>query len=94
MILRPKLPVIYIFLTAFYSSVWWGTWAEASAANNQVAGAQNVQIQVEPGFIGNNPRNVTVPEGRDVKLQCTVKNLRGHRVRIFSPRALKSVYSA
>ena len=36
----------------------------------------------EPGFVGQSLRNVTVPEGRDVVLSCTVKHLDGHKVRI------------
>ncbi|XP_059080787.1 limbic system-associated membrane protein-like isoform X2 [Tigriopus californicus] len=38
-----------------------------------------VKILAEPGFIGN-LKNVTVPEGRDVMLTCTVKNLESHKV--------------
>jgi len=34
----------------------------------------------EPGFVGQSLRNVTVPEGRDVVLSCTVKHLDGHKV--------------
>ena len=42
----------------------------------------HLQIPVlgEPGFVGNTLKNVTVPEGRDVTLSCTVKNLDGHKV--------------
>ena len=35
----------------------------------------------EPGFVRETLKNVTVPEGRDVLLSCTVKNLDGHKVR-------------
>ena len=34
----------------------------------------------EPGFVRETLKNVTVPEGRDVLLSCTVKNLDGHKV--------------
>ncbi|XP_040566697.1 limbic system-associated membrane protein isoform X2 [Lepeophtheirus salmonis] len=37
-------------------------------------------LQGEPGFVGSTVKNVTVPEGRDVLLSCTVKNLEGHKV--------------
>ena len=36
----------------------------------------------EPGFVRETLKNVTVPEGRDVLLSCTVKNLDGHKVRM------------
>ena len=36
-------------------------------------------LHSEPGFVSN-LRNVTVPEGRDVTLSCTVKNLQEHKV--------------
>ena len=35
----------------------------------------------EPGFVRETLKNVTVPEGRDVLLSCTVKNLDSHKVR-------------
>ena len=41
----------------------------------------------EPGFVRETLKNVTVPEGRDVLLSCTVKNLDSHKV-----RTMKSVY--
>ena len=34
----------------------------------------------EPGFVGTS-KNVTVPEGREVVLSCTVKNFEGHKVK-------------
>ena len=34
----------------------------------------------EPGFVRETLKNVTVPEGRDVLLSCTVKNLDSHKV--------------
>lgn len=34
----------------------------------------------EPSFVGAALKNITVPEGRDVVLSCTVKNLQGHKV--------------
>ena len=37
-------------------------------------------VLTEPGFVGTTLKNVTVPEGRDVVLSCTVKNLDGHKV--------------
>jgi hypothetical protein len=37
-------------------------------------------IQAEPGIVGSSLKNITVPEGRDVVLSCTVKNLNGHKV--------------
>ena len=37
----------------------------------------------EPGFVRETLKNVTVPEGRDVLLSCTVKNLDSHKVRAF-----------
>ncbi len=39
----------------------------------------DVGLHSEPGFVSN-LRNVTVPEGRDVTLSCTVKNLGEHKV--------------
>ncbi len=39
----------------------------------------DVGLHSEPGFVSN-LRNVTVPEGRDVTLSCTVKNLQEHKV--------------
>ena len=43
----------------------------------------------EPGFVRETLKNVTVPEGRDVLLSCTVKNLDGHKVR--NTKAWKNV---
>ena len=37
-------------------------------------------IRPEPSFVGTSLKNITVPEGRDVVLSCTVKNLDGHKV--------------
>ena len=37
-------------------------------------------IRPEPSFVGSSLKNITVPEGRDVVLSCTVKNLDGHKV--------------
>ena len=37
-------------------------------------------IRPEPGFVGSSLKNITVPEGRDVILSCTVKNLGEHKV--------------
>ena len=37
----------------------------------------------EPGFVRETLKNVTVPEGRDVLLSCTVKNLDGHKVSLY-----------
>ena len=37
-------------------------------------------IRPEPNFVGTTLKNITVPEGRDVVLSCTVKNLDGHKV--------------
>ena len=42
----------------------------------------------EPGFVRETLKNVTVPEGRDVLLSCTVKNLDSHKV-----RNMKSFYT-
>ena len=42
----------------------------------------------EPGFVRETLKNVTVPEGRDVLLSCTVKNLDSHKV-----RNMKSLYT-
>jgi len=39
-----------------------------------------VASPTEPGFVGT-LKNVTVPEGRDVVLSCSVKNLDGHKVK-------------
>ena len=33
----------------------------------------------EPGILGTS-KNITVPEGGEVVLSCTVKNLEGHKV--------------
>jgi hypothetical protein len=43
--------------------------------------SQNGGLHSEPSFIGH-LKNVTVPEGRDVTLSCTVKNLEGHKVTV------------
>ena len=43
----------------------------------------------EPGFVRETLKNVTVPEGRDVLLSCTVKNLDSHKV-----RNMKSFYTS
>jgi hypothetical protein len=43
------------------------------------AGGTSVVTLSEPGFVGT-LKNVTVPEGREVVLSCTVKNLDGHKV--------------
>ena len=51
----------------------------AAAAAGSPQSSSNVGLHAEPGFIGH-LKNVTVPEGRDVTLSCTVKNLQGHKV--------------
>jgi hypothetical protein len=43
------------------------------------AGGTSVVTLSEPGFVGT-LKNVTVPEGREVVLSCSVKNLDGHKV--------------
>ena len=42
----------------------------------------------EPGFVRETLKNVTVPEGRDVLLSCTVKNLDGHKVKMHTNMGL------
>jgi len=37
-------------------------------------------IRPEPSFVGSTLKNITVAEGHDVVLSCTVKNLDGHEV--------------
>ena len=44
-------------------------------------GTMHLKSLSEPGFVRETLKNVTVPEGRDVLLSCTVKNLDGHKVR-------------
>lgn len=44
-------------------------------------GSTVVASPTEPGFVGT-LKNVTVPEGRDVALSCSVKNLDGHKVKL------------
>ena len=41
---------------------------------------KGTSIRPEPGFVGSSLKNVTVPEGRDIILSCTVKNLDEHKV--------------
>jgi len=48
--------------------------------NFQPKGSTIVASPTEPGFVGT-LKNVTVPEGRDVVLSCSVKNLDGHKVK-------------
>jgi len=43
-------------------------------------GISGTSIRPEPSFVGSSLKNITVPEGRDVVLSCTVKNLDGHKV--------------
>jgi hypothetical protein len=44
-------------------------------------GTMHLKSLAEPGFVRETLKNVTVPEGRNVLLSCTVKNLDGHKVR-------------
>ena len=46
----------------------------------------------EPGFVRETLKNVTVPEGRDVLLSCTVKNLDSHKVRNMKRNNLYILY--
>ena len=39
-------------------------------------------LQLEPDFTGPPLENQTVPEGRDVMLSCTVKNLQKHKASV------------
>ena len=48
----------------------------------QFLGTMHLKSLSEPGFVRETLKNVTVPEGRDVLLSCTVKNLDGHKVRM------------
>ena len=48
-----------------------------------VLGTMHLKSLAEPGFVRETLANVTVPEGRDVVLSCTVKNLDGHKVIII-----------
>ena len=53
-----------------------------SLALFQFSGTMHLNSLSEPGFVREMIKNVTVPEGRDVLLSCTVKNLDGHKVRM------------
>lgn len=50
-----------------------------SLTSSSVSSSSSSGILPDPGFVGH-LRNVTVPEGRDVALVCTVKNLGAHKV--------------
>lgn len=45
-----------------------------------IEATKGTSIRPEPGFVGSSLKNVTVPEGRDIILSCTVKNLDEHKV--------------
>ena len=53
-----------------------------SLALFQFSGTMHLKSLSEPGFVRETLNNVTVSEGRDVLLSCTVKNLGGHKVRM------------
>ena len=57
---------------------WMGIWNEFF--NFQKSIIIGTSIRPEPGFVGSSLKNITVPEGRDVILSCTVKNLDEHKV--------------
>ena len=56
-----------------------------------VLGTMHLKSLAEPGFVRETLANVTVPEGRDVVLSCTVKNLDGHKVIIIDKIIMISI---
>ena len=53
-----------------------------SLALFQFSGTMHLKSLSEPGFVRETLNNVTVPEGRDALLSCTVENLDNHKVRM------------
>ena len=56
-----------------------------TSSSSSVSSSASSSILPDPGFVGQ-LKNETVPEGRDVALVCTVKNLGQHKVLLMQQR--------